>query len=79
MASPTKVISSGKISVAEFDGQYGSSFKFQKSYLDKNEKWVNSDFLGLADLMDVLVLCHKVLEARIKEKGKVSESCESPI
>ena len=69
MASPRKVISSGKISVAEFDGQYGSSFKFQKSYLDKSEKWVNTDFMSLSDLMDVLVLCHKVLETRIKERG----------
>jgi len=79
MASPTKVISSGKISVAEFDGQYGSSFKFQKSYLDKNEKWVNSDFLGLADLMDVANLCQEVLRERIKIKGESNTQSEPPI
>jgi len=79
MASPTKVISSGKISVAEFDGQYGSSFKFQKSYLDKNEKWVNTDFMSLADLLDVANLCQEILRERIKIKGESNTQSEPPI
>ena len=81
MSAPIKTLSSGKIQIAEWpnDKYDSTSFTFKKNYKTKDDEWKSTDFMSLADLMDVLVLCHKVLEARIKEKGKVSESCESPI
>ena len=43
MTQPIDRVRNGSISVAIFDGKFGKTAVFQKSYKDKNGKWVNSD------------------------------------
>jgi hypothetical protein len=69
---PVKVYKAGRIECAIFHNpQFDSySFKFQKSYKDKQGQWQNTDFFSDTDMGDLAALCDHIREARVREKKK---------
>jgi hypothetical protein len=77
MSTFIKSYALGKSKAAIFKSeQYNSySVKFQKSYMDKNKQWKNTDFFNLTDLRDLHALIGFMLDKQVKEKsGQTSEN-----
>lgn len=69
---PIKTFSSGKVSLSIWQGEYNGqptySYSFQKSYIDKNKQWQNTNFLSITDIPNVITLCWKIMLSNVKEK-----------
>lgn len=61
----------------EFKGKTTHSFKFQKSYKDKNGDWQNTDFFFLTDLRDLALLALGLVTKSIKFK-KIESQKQQP-
>ena len=81
---PIKEFSKGKVKVALWKGEYENSFSFsiQKSYLDKDKKWQNTQYLTEPDLRDLGIIinsiCASAVKSRVIEQKPQQETQEDP-
>ncbi|NTW31042.1 MAG: hypothetical protein HGB12_00135 [Bacteroidetes bacterium] len=81
MAKPTRVWKFGDVECALFEqpvegkNYARKSFKFQKSYKDKEGNWKQTDFFGVQDIGSIALLSQKVAIEVIayEKKQKIAE------
>ena len=49
------------VEVAVWDGEKGQTYKFNRSYKDKDGQWHTTEYLGYRDLMAIYVLIGRIL------------------
>jgi len=68
--APVKRIKKGKINCAvfknDFQGKVTYSYKFQKSYMDKDKNWQNTDNFYSGDLRDLEILIREINNKLVK-------------
>ena len=81
MAKPVKEFSAGKTKAAVFKNeQYNSySFKFQKSYKDKDGNWQNTEYFTPVDLRDLHMLVGFLLDKQVKERAVEQQAPPEPV
>lgn len=72
MSQPVKEFQKGKMKVALWEGEYKGevtySFSIQKSYMDKDKKWQNTNFFTEPDLRDLMFVLNSICLSAVKSR-----------
>ena len=82
MSAPIKEFSAGKTRCAVFqnesNGRIFYSFKFSKSYMDKEKNWQNTDNFYDTDLRDLKILVDYLCAKQVKERTPKAQAQPEP-